>query len=369
MLDAVSGDERLVADPREPLSDAVEEKLPDAERARRERARESAGGVVSYATDAAGLVAAFALGGRLFVAGLLSATARELDVEGPVVDPRPDPTARRVAYVSGRTLRVAELDGRNRQLAGPAPDERDDLDVSWGSAEFIAYEEMGRSRGYWWAPDGESLAVARVDTSPVTRWWVSDPAVPARPPNEVAYPAAGTDNALVTLHILGPDGQHVDVRWDRQRFPYLADVTWSAHGPLLATVQARDQRRLLVLEVDPTNGSMTTLAEARDDRWVELVPGVPALLADRRLVSCGDRDGARRLLVDGTVVTPANQQVRAVLHVGDDDVIYVANGLDQPEEQRRCSPTTTYIRRRPTLTPPSWAFVGAEGLEPTTPSL
>ena len=105
VLDAVSGDERLVADPREPLSDAVEEKLPDAERARRERARESAGGVVSYATDAAGLVAVFALGGRLFVAGLLSATARELDVEGPVVDPRPDPTARRVAYVSGRTLR------------------------------------------------------------------------------------------------------------------------------------------------------------------------------------------------------------------------------------------------------------------------
>ena len=63
VLDAVSGDERLVADPREPLSDAVEEKLPDAERARRERARESAGGVVSYATDAAGLVAVFALGG------------------------------------------------------------------------------------------------------------------------------------------------------------------------------------------------------------------------------------------------------------------------------------------------------------------
>ena len=87
--------------------------------------------MVSYTTDAAGLVAAFALGGRLFVAGLLSATARELDVEGPVVDPRPDPTARRVAYVSGRTLRGwRELDGRNRQLAGPAPDERDDLGVS-----------------------------------------------------------------------------------------------------------------------------------------------------------------------------------------------------------------------------------------------
>ncbi len=38
VLDAVSGDERLVADPREPLSDAVEGSCLDAERARRERA-------------------------------------------------------------------------------------------------------------------------------------------------------------------------------------------------------------------------------------------------------------------------------------------------------------------------------------------
>ena len=75
-------------------------------------------------------------------------------------------------------------------------------------------------------------------------------------------------------------------------------------------------------------------------------------------------------MVDGTVVTPANQQVRAVLHVGDDDVTYVANGLDQPEEQRRCSPTTRTSARRPTSDSlQAGLLVGAEGLEPTTPSL
>ena len=31
--------------------------------------------------------------------------------------------------------------------------------MSWGSAEFIAAEEMGRFRGYWWSPDGTALAV------------------------------------------------------------------------------------------------------------------------------------------------------------------------------------------------------------------
>lgn len=58
--------------------------------------------------------------------------------------------------------------------------------MTYGLAEFVAAEEMGRTRGFWWAPDGQSLLVARVDNSPVTRWYVSDPANPDRPPQESA---------------------------------------------------------------------------------------------------------------------------------------------------------------------------------------
>src|SRR4051794_128634 len=72
VLDVDSGDERLVADPRLLLGDADESDLPPEERARRERTREGAGGVVAYAPDRAVTVCSFALGGRLFVAGLLS---------------------------------------------------------------------------------------------------------------------------------------------------------------------------------------------------------------------------------------------------------------------------------------------------------
>ncbi len=115
-------------------------------------------GVTAYATDEAATVGAFALAGRLFVAGLVSGMARELAVEGPVFDPRPDPVATRVAYVSGRALRIAELDGSSWELAGEA-----DPTISWGSADFIAAEEMHRFRGYWWSPDGAAIAACRVD--------------------------------------------------------------------------------------------------------------------------------------------------------------------------------------------------------------
>ena len=97
--------------------------MTDAERAQRERLREMSGGITSYATDANTTVVAFAVGGALFAGGLLSGRVRRLDVQGPVFDPRPDPTARRIAYVCGRQLRIGELDGRSRPLAGDGPDD------------------------------------------------------------------------------------------------------------------------------------------------------------------------------------------------------------------------------------------------------
>ena len=322
VLDIATGEERLVADPLHLLDAADDEHLPIEERLRRERMREGAGGITSYATDAASTVAAFALGGHLYVAGLLSGQARELVVDGPVFDPRPDPVATCVAYVCGRTLRIAELDGSSWELAG---DEHPD--ISWGSADFIAAEEMGRYRGYWWSPDGAAIAATRADIGPVQRWYISDPANPDQQANKVAYPAAGTPNADVTLHVLALDGGSTEVVWDRDTYPYLADVQWADSQRLLLTVQSRDQRSLMVLAADPRHGGTEPVFADGDTAWVELVPGTPEVLDDGQLVMTADRDGARRLMVDGNAVTPIDLQVRAVVTAQDDEVYFLANPI------------------------------------------
>src|SRR3954467_6625783 len=82
--DDSTGEERLVVDPRT-LDVPGEEDLPAEERARRERARERAGGVVSHATGRGMTVAAFALSGRLFVTDL-DKSVRALDAAPPVFD-------------------------------------------------------------------------------------------------------------------------------------------------------------------------------------------------------------------------------------------------------------------------------------------
>ena len=322
-LDLPDGEERCVADPRALLGGELDD-LPPEERARRERAREAAAGLTGYATDAAHRVAAGALAGQLVAADLRTGTARLVPVPGPVIDPRPDPTGRRVAWVDGRGLWVADLDdpGGARRLLFD-----DDPEVRWGVAEFIAAEEMDRFRGYWWAPDGGSLLVARVDDRPVQRWWIADPARPDQPPTEVAYPAAGTADADVTAWIVGLDGSRLEVSWDRAAWPYLVAAAWDDHGPLL-TVEPRDQRAVQVLAADPATGATEVLATDRDDVWVERAPGTPARLGDGRLVRCSDGAGVRQLLVDGAAVTPEDLAVRAVVHVGPDEVLFTANPVD-----------------------------------------
>jgi dipeptidyl-peptidase-4 len=237
-----------------------------------------------------------------------------------VFDPRPDPNGRYVAFVHERSLHVVALaDGAVTRLAG-----EEHADVSWGVAEFVAAEEMHRDRGYWWSPDGDALLVARVDESAVSRLWISDVANPDSPQRPVRYPTAGSRNAIVDAHLLRLDGTPpVRVTWDRDAYPYLVAAHWDAHGPLVA-VQTRDQRQLVVLGVDRSTGRTTPLTNQSDDDWVDVIPGVPRRLDDGRLVTVGDAGDAVALLLDGTPVTPSDLEVKGVLAVGDDEVLFTA---------------------------------------------
>ncbi|MEU7132165.1 alpha/beta fold hydrolase [Streptomyces sp. NPDC046261] len=319
VLDLDTGREYPAADPVVLLGGADEE-LSAEERARRERSREGSAGVVGYAVDGAVELAAFALSGRLWVAELRSGTARELPVPGPVADPRPSPDGRHVAYVAGGALRVVAAEGgADRALAEP-----ENSTTTWGLAEFVAAEEMHRLRGFWWSPDSDALLAARADDAPVQRWWIADPAHPAAAPAEVAYPAAGTPNATVSLALLGLDGTRTDIEWDRERHPYLARVHWSADGPPVLLVQSRDQRSQAYLGVDTATGATRVLHADEDPKWLELFDGVPAWTPDGRLVRIADEGGARVLVVGDRALTGPQLHVLSVLDVAEGDVLIAA---------------------------------------------
>ncbi|MEM9463804.1 MAG: prolyl oligopeptidase family serine peptidase [Actinomycetota bacterium] len=321
VFDVEAKAERRVVDPAALGADDGD--LPPEERARRERARESGGGIVAFDADRDLTTACFALGGQIGRVDLVAGTAELLDTVAGGFDPRLAPDGSAIAYVAGDGLRVVD-DAGDRSVI------REDGDtISWGAAEFIAGEEMGRTRGFWWAPDSTRLLVERVDIAPIDVWWIAAPVTPAAAPQPIRYPGAGTANADVALAIVDLDGGRVDVAWNPTReWEYLADASWSAEG-LILTVQTRDQRTLAVLDVDPETGACTERYRITDEHWVELVPGTPRLY-DGKLITVEDRSAARCLCVDGVAITPEDLQIRRVVDVGE-DVMLVAASSDPTE--------------------------------------
>ncbi|HUG86719.1 MAG TPA: prolyl oligopeptidase family serine peptidase, partial [Euzebya sp.] len=319
--------ERMLADADIVMPPGGDIDIPAEERARRERARERGSGIVAYATDKAGHHAVYSLGGRLLTTDTTTGQTELLAVDGPVVDPRPDPTGQHIAFVQDEALWTVRLDGTSapRMLVG----ERDP-DISWGLAEFVAGEEMGRIRGFWWSPDGRRLLAARVDVAPVRTWWIAGPVDPDAAPTPVRYPAAGTDNARVSLALIDLGGDRTQVTWDATTYPYLAEVVWSAEGPLTLVAQSRDQHDMALLQVDQASGRTTVLATEHDEPWIELIDGSPTWLADGRLVRVVQTEDTRRLMIDGTPIGDGGLLISSVVGADAAGVVVTADVRERP---------------------------------------
>ena len=321
VLDLASGVETQILNPRALNTDLSQ--LTAEELRRRERAREGAGGVVTYACDAAVTAAVTVLGGQVVHVDLATGAVTLPDVAPGVFDVRLSPDGTRISYVRGASLCVADIAGNEQIIASELSET-----VTWGSAEFIAAEEMGRMRGYWWSPDSQQIAACRVDVANVPIWYIADPAHPESPAVEHRYPAAGATNATVSLHVFSvSNNKRVDVQLGGD-WEYLNSVAWSSGG-FIAQTQTRDQRHVDVHLINSVTGESTIVFTDEDEAWVELVPGVPALLGDSRLVTCADRNGVRRLVVDERSVTPDHLQVRSVIPVGD-TIVFAANDTSTP---------------------------------------
>lgn len=235
--------------------------------------------VGDYGVDRAGDVVVWESGGHLhrWTAG---SGATELPTKGPARIARPDPSGRRIGYLTDGTLRVVREDGSDELLAG-----EDEDSIRWGLADE-AGPFFGRDDGWWWAPDGESILASRIQGD------------------------------QVSLHLLDLDGGWVDVHWDREIYPYLGIVRWEDGSPLV-TVLRRSQSHGLVLAVDRRTGETQVHAELSDPRWVNPVLGTPRHLADGRVLVGGEiaHDGydARCLFADGTLLTPPGLYVRRVV--------------------------------------------------------
>lgn len=259
--------EQKIADARE-LMGGADEHLPAEEQARRERLREASAGITSYSSDRNHTKACFALSGALWVHDVRSGHTYQ-KIGAGVTTPTVDPTGKRIAYTQGGSLYVISTGDDPSEGAVSLCESATESEI-WGSADFIAAEEMGRYAGFWWSPHGKRLLVAQVDESSVDQWWISDPAKPEQQPRSTRYPAAGTTNASVRLFVVGLDLKRIEVVWDHDSFEYLARVNWTDESHPIVSVQSRDQQSAAILTVDPDTGDTTTASFSGKEPSIEV---------------------------------------------------------------------------------------------------
>ncbi|EQB09900.1 S9 family peptidase [Novosphingobium lindaniclasticum] len=266
--------------------------LSEAEKMQRERKRVGdLKGIVAYDWSDDGRSIIVPLDGDLYLAALDGSVRRLTDSPEDELNAALSPGGKYLSFVREQRLWVGSLDqGAQKPIT---PQEKSPT-VHWGEAEFVAQEEMDRMAGYWWSPDESRIAVERYDEAPVKV--VTRAAIGAEGTRtyEQRYPAAGTPNVLVSLHVMKPDGSgKVQVDLGQDPDIYLARVNWARDGrTLYVQRQDRAQTRIDMLAVDPATGSSRVLftETAVPETWVNLSSNY-RFLKDGSLIWWSERDG------------------------------------------------------------------------------
>lgn len=295
IFDVQTGQTTELLTPEKVLKGAAEN-LSAEEKARRERQRISVAGFADFQISDDGRLVLVTLSGKLYILTRATGAIAELKTgNAAIIDPKFSPDSKSVSYVSNYDLHVIDLSsGQSRQITNGGSEI-----LTHGLTEFVAQEEMGRFTGYWWSPESDQIVYQESDAKGVEVWYVADPEHPDQVPVPQFYPRPGKANVKTRMGVTAPGSSTTTwLKWDADKYPYVASVSWTKQGPLCLIVETRDQKEIVLLKADPTTGKTSPLLSEKDKDWINLqiYDGLPDWLeGSNGFLWATERDGGPAL--------------------------------------------------------------------------
>lgn len=310
--------------------------LSGEEKAHRERKRISHGGIISYfwSQDSKKILVPYR--GELFLYHIELGLSR-LSSEA-CFDPKFSPSSRFVSCVRNYNLVVIDTQTKKLNQLTQKGSELHPI----GIAEFIAQEEMGRDRGYWWSPDGSHIAFTQVDNSVVEKVKRLEFYPKGLEVVEQRYPYTGSQNAkveLLTVHLETQKIQKLPLPTKSADF-YLPHVQWlpgKKNLRLSYQIQSRDQKKLELWLYSLKEKKSQMILEEEDSAWVSLNHELKFSKDGSKAVWLSERSGDPHLywldLQSGEVesLTRGSWSVSAV-HRVDETYVYFSANKESPLE-------------------------------------
>lgn len=319
-VDLPAGTPRVIARAPDGTKDQAPLSREDELRRERQRLRDTGISQIARADNADVIVTS--IGGDVYMIHGAGPMVQLTESKSPEIDPKPSADGTKVAFVRDGELFVVDVASKQEtQLTQGAAD-----GLTHGLAEFMAQEEMSRSTGYWWSPDGTRIAYQETDERHIPLYAIPHIGDAEYSVETHRYPFAGKANAKVKLGVVAVDGG--ETTWltiaDEDEDFYLARVNWDGSKHLLVQTLSRDQKSLRLFRVDVEANKRKVLIEERADTWVNLHDDLRTIDDRNELIWSSERSGFRRVALhdrDGKLIrelTPDGWNIDGVVAVDAD---------------------------------------------------
>jgi dipeptidyl-peptidase-4 len=205
------------------------------------------------------------------------------------------PDGRSVAYVRANNIYIQNIDtGSIRALTTDGSPTRIN-----GTSDWVNEEELDIRDGFRWSPDGRSIAYWQFDTTGVGVYTLINDTAEAYPVlKQYPYPQVGTTNSSSRVGVANLKGG--PTRWidtpGNSRENYIARMDWAGNShQLVLEYLNRLQNDNRVLLAEASTGSVRTILEDTDPKWVDLMDSFQWADGGRSLLWLSERDGWRHL--------------------------------------------------------------------------